>query len=54
MTVSVAEVRKIMGKAGDKYTDSQLEDIIRNFIVLSDIIIDSYLIKRKEKKNGKS
>lgn len=53
MTISAQQARKIMGKKADKYTDEQLEEVINIFTVLSDIIIDDYIAKRKLRKKQK-
>lgn len=54
MIISVDEVRKIMGKTGEKYSDDQLMEVIRTFSLITDLIIDSTLINRKEIKNARS
>lgn len=45
--LSIEEARQLIGKTQAKYTDSQLEDVINIFTVLSDFVIDTYLEKRK-------
>lgn len=50
MIVSVEEAREILGKAGQEYTDDQVEEIINLFVAISDLAIDSYIEKKKLRK----
>lgn len=36
-----------MGKAGEKYTDSELEETVNALTVLADLVIDNYLLRQK-------
>jgi len=49
--LTVAQCRKILGNAALKMTDEEIEQLRDTFIVLSDLVIDSYLEKRKGKVN---
>ena len=48
MIISIDRARKLMNpKANKKYSDEQVEEVINVFTILSDIIIDSFVAKRK-------
>ena len=48
--IKISEARKLMGKTNKKYSDEQIEEVINIFTVLSDMAIDSYLEKRRQKR----
>ena len=45
--LTITRCRKILGKAAEKMTDTEIEELRNVFIVISDIAIDSYLAKKK-------
>lgn len=51
MIVSVAEVRRDLGKESKKYTDSEVEGAIGVATVFADLMID-FFINRKEVNDG--
>lgn len=50
MTIPLYKIRKIMGKGAEKYTDSQLEEVVNALTVLADLAIDSYLGRQEARK----
>jgi hypothetical protein len=50
MIVSVQEARNILGSKGEDYSDDQIEEVLNLFVALSDLAIDSYLEKKKLRK----
>lgn len=54
MIISAHKIREIMGKAGEKYTDSQLEEVVNALTVLADLVIDNYLLRQKINKKDNS
>lgn len=50
MIISAYKIRKIMGKDGEKYTDSELEETINALTVLADLVIDNYLLRQRVNK----
>ncbi len=46
MNISVTDARLIMGTTNRDYSDSQIAEIINQFTVLADMVIDSYMAKR--------
>lgn len=50
MIVSVAEVRRALGKVSKKYSDSEVEEVIRVATVLSDLFIDCFIEREKQRK----
>lgn len=49
--LTITQCRKILGKVAQKMNDSEIEQLRDTFIVLSDLAIDSYLVKRNSKLN---
>ncbi len=45
MTISIEEARKIMGVSSKEYTDLQIETMLNIFMVISDLVIDTYMAK---------
>ncbi len=45
--MSIGECKRILGRVAEKMTDPEIESLRDTFIVLSDLVIDSYLTKRK-------
>lgn len=39
-----------MGKEGEKYTDSELEETVHALTVLADLVIDNYLLRQRVNK----
>ena len=54
MTISVQQCRKILGVAGDKLSDQEIEAIRDTFISFSDFVIDSEIEKLILRKNEHS
>lgn len=52
MIVSVQEARKILGGAGEEYSDQQIEEIVNLFVAMSDLAIDSYIQKKQLREEG--
>lgn len=52
MIVTVAEVRRALGKASKKYSDYEVEGAIGITTVLSDLFID-YFVEREKQREGK-
>lgn len=48
MLIAIAEARKIMGAANEKYSDSQIQEILDLFYALCNLIIDRYLEIKNE------
>ena len=53
MIVSVAEVRRALGKESKKYSDSEVEEVISVATVLSDLFIDCFIEREKQRKRVK-
>lgn len=49
--ITIARCKKILGKFAEKMTDSKIEQLRDTFVVLSDLAIDSYLVRRGSKLN---
>ena len=49
MSLSINLCKQILGKSKETLTDSQIEQVRNIFVVLSDLVIDSYLLKRESK-----
>lgn len=43
MLITIQEARKVMGKANEKYSDLQIQEILDLFYALCNVIIDRYL-----------
>lgn len=55
MLMTIEEARKIMGTAGKKYTDEEIQEIINLFYALSNLVIDRYIeAKNKGDKKWKN
>ena len=50
--MTLAQARKILGKAGEKYTDSQVEEMISFNSFLSEIVWEEYQKHRRLKSNS--
>ncbi len=53
MIVSAAEVRRSLGRGAKKYTDTEIEEVIRIATVLSDLFIDYFIEREKQRKGVK-
>ncbi len=52
MLIEIAEARKIMGAANEKYSDTQIQEILDLFYALSNLSIDRYLeVKKPDRKD---
>jgi hypothetical protein len=47
VVLSVGQARKKLGTASGKYSDKQLEEVIRIFSVIADLAIDSFVEKQR-------
>lgn len=47
MAISIERARRLIGKEAKKYTDEQIEEIIRTFTVLADMAIDNVVERKK-------
>lgn len=48
--VSVKEVRRTLGKRAKKYNDEQVEEAIRTATVVSDLMIDFFIEREKQRR----
>ena len=46
--LSLTQCKEILGKIAEKMSDSEIEELRNIFIALSDLAIDSYIIKIKK------
>ena len=47
--MSFVEARKIMGEANQKYTDSQIQEMIDVLSAIINISIDSYIVMKRKR-----
>lgn len=52
MIVSITEVRRALGKESKNYTNSEVEGAISIATVLSDLFIDFFIQRERQKKGG--
>lgn len=54
MIISIARARKLMSQqANKKYSDEQVAEVINVFTILSDLVIDNYVTKKKMQRETK-
>ena len=54
MIISIARARELMSQQANKrYSDEQVAEAINVFIILSDLVIDNYVAKKKILKETK-
>lgn len=54
MIISIARARKLMSQqANKKYSDEQVAEVINVFTILSDLVIDNYVAKKKIQRETK-